>query len=75
MIATSGGLTIGVAAMPPVSFMIAVLLARGAHFAVFGTLLVLYGGKVLALVARYERPFAVISVLVVIGLAVAYHLR
>jgi membrane protein YqaA with SNARE-associated domain len=72
MIAT---IAAGVAAMPPASFMIAVLLARGLHFAVFGTLLVLYGGKVLALVARYERPFAVISVLVVIGLVVAYHLR
>jgi hypothetical protein len=42
---------------------------------VFGTLLVLYGGKVLALVARFERPLAVISVLVLIGLVVAYNLR
>ncbi len=54
--------------------MVAVILARGLHFAMFGTLLVLYGGKVLALIARYERPFAVISVLVLIGLFVAYHL-
>ena len=65
----------GVAAMPPLSFMIAVIIARGIHFAIYGTLLVLYGGKVLTLVARYERPFAVISVLVLIGLAVAYYLR
>jgi membrane protein YqaA with SNARE-associated domain len=66
----------GVAAMSPVSFMLAVIIARGVHFAIYGTLLVLYGGKVLALVARLERPFAVISVLVVvIGLVVAYHLR
>ena len=72
MIAT---IAAGVAAMSPVSFMIAVVLARGAHFAVFGTLLVLYGGKVLALVARFERPLAVISVLVLIGLVVAYNLR
>lgn len=64
----------GVAAMPPVSFMVATVLARGFHFAVFGTLLAMYGGRALALIARYERPFAVISVLVVIGLIVAYHL-
>jgi membrane protein YqaA with SNARE-associated domain len=65
----------GVAAMSPVSFMLAVIIARGVHFTIYGTLLVLYGGKVLALVARYERPFAVVSVLVVIGLVVAYHFR
>jgi len=65
----------GVAAMPPVSFMMAVIVARGAHFAIYGTLLVLYGGKVLALVARYERPFVVISILVLIALVVAYYLR
>jgi membrane protein YqaA with SNARE-associated domain len=65
----------GVAAMPPLPFMIAVTFARALHFAMLGVLLALYGGKVLALVARYERPFAVISVLVVIGFVIAYHLR
>jgi len=65
----------GVAAMNPVSFMIAAVLGRALHFAMVGTLLVLYGGRILALVARYERPFAIIAVLAVIGLFVAFHLR
>ena len=66
----------GVAAMPPVSFMIATIIGRALHFAMVGALLTLYGGRILALLARFERPFAVISVLVVIGLVVvAYHLR
>ena len=56
-------------------FIIAAVLGRALHFAMVGTLLVLYGGKILAVVARYERPFAVISVLVLIGLFVAFHMR
>jgi membrane protein YqaA with SNARE-associated domain len=64
----------GVAKMNPVSFMIAAVLGRALHFAMVGALLVLYGGRILALLARYERPFAVISVLVLIGLFVAFHL-
>jgi membrane protein YqaA with SNARE-associated domain len=66
----------GVAAMPVLSFMIATIVGRALHFAMVGALLTLYGGRILALLARFERPFAVISVLVVIGLVVvAYHLR
>ena len=64
----------GVAAMHPLSFMIAAVVGRALHFAMVGALLSLYGGRILALVARYERPFAVISVLVLIGLFVAFHL-
>jgi membrane protein YqaA with SNARE-associated domain len=64
----------GVAAMHPLSFMIAAVVGRALHFAMVGALLMLYGGRILALVARYERPFAVISVLVLIGLFVAFHL-
>jgi len=65
----------GVAAMDPVSFMVAVILGRALHFVMVGGLLMLCGGRILALIARYERPFAVISVLVLIGLFVAFHLR
>jgi membrane protein YqaA with SNARE-associated domain len=68
----------GVAAMPPLSFMIAATFARTLHFVIIGALLTLYGGKILGLIARYERPFAVISVLLLlllIGLFVAFHLR
>jgi len=64
----------GVAAMDPVSFMVAAILGRALHFAMVGALVVLCGGRVLALIARYERSFAVISVLVLIGLVVAFHL-
>ena len=66
----------GVAAMNPVSFMLASIFGRALHFAMVGALLTLYGGRILALLARFERPLAVISLLVVIGLVVvAYHLR
>jgi membrane protein YqaA with SNARE-associated domain len=64
----------GVAAMDPVAFMLASIFGRALHFAMVGGLLVLFGGRILALVERYERPFAVISVVVLIGLAVAFHL-
>jgi membrane protein YqaA with SNARE-associated domain len=64
----------GAAAMNPVSFMIAAVLGRALHFAMVGALLVLCGDRILALVARYERPFAVIAVLALIGLFVYFHL-
>jgi membrane protein YqaA with SNARE-associated domain len=64
----------GVAAMDPVSFMIASIFGRALHFAMVGTLLMLFGGRILTLVARYEKPFAVISILVLVGLVVAFHL-
>jgi len=65
----------GVAAMNPVSFMIAAVLGRSLHFAMVGALLVLFGDRILTLAARYERPAAVIAVLVLIGLFVFFHLR
>jgi membrane protein YqaA with SNARE-associated domain len=65
----------GVAAMPPVSFMIAAVIGRTLHFAMVGALLWFYGARILTLVARYERPFAIVSVLLLIGLFVAFHLR
>ena len=34
----------------------------------------LFGGRILALVARYEKPFALISILVLVVLVVAFHL-
>ena len=65
----------GVAAMNPVTFMIAAVLGRSLHFAMVGALLVLFGDRILTLAARYERPAAVIAVLVLIGLFVFFHLR
>jgi membrane protein YqaA with SNARE-associated domain len=64
----------GVGAMNPVSFMVAAICGRALHFAMVGALVTLCGGRILAVIARYERPFAVISVLVLIGLFVAFHL-
>jgi membrane protein YqaA with SNARE-associated domain len=64
----------GVAAMDPVLFMVAATLGRALHFAMVGALVMLCGGRILALIGRYERTFAVISVLVLIGLVVAFHL-
>src|SRR5260370_25460834 len=64
----------GVAAMNPLSFMIAAVLGRALHFSLVGTLLVLYGDRILTLAARYERPFAVIAALLLIRLFVAFHL-
>ena len=64
----------GVGAMNPVSFMVAAVLGRALHFAMVGGLLLFCGPTLMALVARYERPLALISLLVLVGLAVAYHL-
>jgi membrane protein YqaA with SNARE-associated domain len=65
----------GIAAMPFLSFMVAAILGRALHFAMVGALLVFFGARILALAARYERPFAVVSVVVLLGLFVVYHLR
>jgi membrane protein DedA with SNARE-associated domain len=54
--------------------MVATIIGRALHFAMVGVLLMFFGARILALVARYERPAAVISVLVLIGLVVAWHL-
>jgi membrane protein YqaA with SNARE-associated domain len=65
----------GAAQMNPVVFMLASFAGRALHFVTVGGLLVLFGARILALLARYERPFAVISVVVLIGLVVVYHFR
>jgi membrane protein YqaA with SNARE-associated domain len=65
----------GVAAMNPLSFMIATILWRALHFAMLAGLILIFGARIMTLVARYERPFAVISLLVLIGLGFACYLR
>jgi len=65
----------GIAAMPFLSFMVAAILGRALHFAMVGALLFFFGARILTLAVRYERPFAVVSVVVLIGLFVVYHLR
>jgi len=61
--------------MNPVVFMLASFVGRALHFAMVAILLVLFGARVMALVARYERPLAVISAILVIGLAVVWALK
>jgi membrane protein YqaA with SNARE-associated domain len=65
----------GVAAMSPSAFLASVAVGRALHFAIVATLIALWGDSVMALVSRYGRVLAVFSVLLLLGLAVAYHLR
>jgi membrane protein YqaA with SNARE-associated domain len=65
----------GVAAMNPVVFIIATVIGRALHFAMIVGLVRLLGGRFRTLIASYDRPLAVISLLVLVGLAIAYYLR
>ena len=65
----------GIAAMDPFAFMFATVVGRALHFIMVGVVLVLCGPKIMALVARYERPFVIGSILVLIALAVIFHFR
>jgi membrane protein YqaA with SNARE-associated domain len=65
----------GVAAMSPSAFLASTAVGRALHFAIVASLIVLWGDKVMVIVAKHGRPLTVISVLVLIGLAVAYCLR
>jgi hypothetical protein len=35
----------------------------------------MFGPRIVALAQRYERPLVIVTILVLIGLVVAYHLR
>jgi membrane protein YqaA with SNARE-associated domain len=65
----------GVAAMNPVAFLVAAVLGRALHFAMVGAVMSFCGTRIMVLISRYERPFAVASVLLLVGLVVAYHFR
>ncbi|MGE5270717.1 MAG: YqaA family protein [Thiohalocapsa sp.] len=65
----------GVAAMDPIAFMLATVIGRGLHFAMVGALLAVCGERLLVLIARYERRLAILSLLAVIVLALAWFLR
>ncbi len=64
----------GVGAMNPWYFMAATIAGRALHFAMLAALLTIFGARITALVARYERPLAIASVVVVIGIVVAFYL-
>lgn len=65
----------GVAAMNPIVFIAATVIGRALHFVMVAALIRVLGHRVRALMANYERPLAVISVLAVVVLAIAYYLR
>lgn len=65
----------GVAAMNPWSFIVATVAGRALHFAMLAVLLMIFGARIMALVARYERRLAIASVVAVIGIALACYLR
>jgi membrane protein YqaA with SNARE-associated domain len=62
----------GVAAMDPTTFMVAAILGRALHFAMVGAAIMLLGERVMALVERYERQFAVASLVVLAVAALGY---
>ena len=64
----------GVAAMSPSAFLASAVVGRALHFAIVATLIALWGDRVMALVSAYGRMLAVFSVLLLLGIAVAYHL-
>ena len=65
----------GVAAMDPWAFMIAMFVGRTLHFVMVGAMLIWLGDRVMALVIRFERTLAIVSVLVLVGLVAAFHFR
>ena len=65
----------GIAAMDPFAFMFATVVGRTLHFVMVGALLALCGPKIMALVTRYERPFVIVSILVLIALVIVFHFR
>ena len=65
----------GIAAMDPAAFMLATVVGRALHFAMVGAVLLLCGEKVMALIQRYERRLAVISIVIVVAAVVVYGLR
>lgn len=65
----------GVAAMDPVAFMIAAVVSRALHFAIVGAAIVLFGDRVMAMVERYERRLALVSLAVLAAVGLVYALR
>jgi membrane protein YqaA with SNARE-associated domain len=65
----------GIAHMNFLAFMVATVIGRALHFAMVGAALAICGPRFMAMVARYERPFAVASVVVVIGAVIILHFR
>lgn len=65
----------GVAAMNPLVFIIATVVGRAVHFAMVAALVQVFGDRLVTLIARYERPLTIVSVLVLVAVLVAFYLR
>ncbi len=65
----------GVAKMNPLAFMVATVIGRSLHFAMVAGLICLLGDRLMTFVARYERKFAFVSVVVLLGVGVAFFLH
>jgi membrane protein YqaA with SNARE-associated domain len=65
----------GIAAMDPFAFMVATVVGRALHFAMVGIVLAFFGPRILAFIARYERPFLIASVVGLIAVIVFLHFR
>ena len=65
----------GVAAMNPFVFIIATVIGRALHFAMIAGLVRLFGDRLRTVMASYDRPLAATSLVVLVGIAIAYYLR
>jgi membrane protein YqaA with SNARE-associated domain len=65
----------GIAAMDPFAFMFATIVGRALHFAMVGVVLVFCGPKIMAFITRYERPFVIGSLLMLIVALIVFHFR
>ena len=55
--------------------MVATVVGRALHFAMVGAALAICGPRFMTVVARYERPFAVASVVMVVAAVIIFHFR
>ncbi|MBV9014090.1 MAG: VTT domain-containing protein [Alphaproteobacteria bacterium] len=65
----------GIAAMDPLAFLLATVVGRALHFAMVGAVLVFCGPRIMALLARYQRPFMLATILVLIAAVAVFHFR
>jgi membrane protein YqaA with SNARE-associated domain len=65
----------GIAAMDPLAFMFATIVGRTLHFVMVGVVLAFCGPKILAFLARYERPVIIASIAALILAIVVFHFR
>jgi membrane protein YqaA with SNARE-associated domain len=65
----------GVAAMNPVTFIIAAVIGRALHFAMIAALVLALGGRLMTLIGKYERSLLIASAVALAGLGLFLYLR